>query len=105
MAVTYVISFDVVPAQGARFLALLQAVLDAMRAEPMFYQAILHRDPGSEYRFMLYETWEDHDDVINVQLHRPYRQAWHQALPELLEKERGISIWRPLRADGSPKQP
>jgi (4S)-4-hydroxy-5-phosphonooxypentane-2,3-dione isomerase len=105
MAVTYVITFDVIPAQRARFLAFLETVLDAMRTEPMFHQAILHRDPGSEHRFMLYETWEDHEDVLNVQLCRPYREAWHKALPELLEKERGIAIWQPLRADGSWKQP
>lgn len=70
-----------------------------MRSEPMFHEAILHRDPASEHRFMLYETWEDHDDVLNVQIHRPYRRAWHEALPSLLEKEREIAIWEPLRAD------
>ena len=99
MAVTYVIKFHVVPDQRTRFLVLLEGVLDAMRSEPMFHEAILHRDPTSEYRFMLYETWEDHDDVLNVQLHRPYRQAWHEALPTLLEKDRDITIWQPLRAD------
>lgn len=99
MAVTYVITFHVVPDQRARFLALLEGVLDAMRSEPMFHEAILHRDPASEHRFMLYETWEDHDDVLNVQIHRPYRRAWHEALPSLLEKEREIAIWEPLRAD------
>ena len=99
MAVTYVIKFQVIPDQRARFLALLEGVLDAMRSEPMFHEAILHRDPDSDYRFMLYETWEDHDDVLNVQMHRPYRQAWHEALPTLLEKDREITIWEPLRAD------
>ena len=99
MAVTYLIKFHVVPDQRTRFLVLLEGVLDAMKSEPMFHEAILHRDPTSEYRFMLYETWEDHDDVLNVQLHRPYRQAWHEALPALLEKDRDITIWQPLRAD------
>ena len=99
MAVTYLITFHVIPDQRTRFLVLLEGVLDAMRSEPMFHEAILHRDPTSEYRFMLYETWEDHDDVLNVQLHRPYRQAWHAALPVLLEKDRDIAIWQPLRAD------
>jgi quinol monooxygenase YgiN len=99
MAVTYVIKFHVVPDQLTRFLVLLEGVLDAMRSEPMFHEAILHRDPTSDYRFMLYETWEDHDDILNVQLHRPYLQAWHEALPALLEKDRDITIWQPLRAD------
>ncbi|MFC1457905.1 putative quinol monooxygenase [Microvirga arabica] len=81
MAITYLIKFDVVPAQRDRFLSLLNGVLDAMRSEPMFHQAILHRDPESDNRFMLYETWESHEDVLSVQLNRPYREAYHQALP------------------------
>ena len=99
MAITYVIKFQVIATERARFLLLLEGVLNAMRSEPTFREAILHQDPASDCRFMLYETWEDHDDVLNVQLHRPYRQAWHEALPTLLEKDREIAIWKPLRTD------
>lgn len=99
MAVTYVIKFQVVPAQTSRFLELLTGVLDAMRSEPMFHEAVLHRDAQSEHRFMLYETWESHEDVLNIQLCRPYRRAWHDALPTLLEQDREITIWEPVRAD------
>jgi len=99
MPITYVIKFRVVPARRDEFLELLNGVLDAMRAEPMFHEAILHRDQASANSFMLYETWESHDDVLNVQLHRPYRQAWHGALPRLLEGERDITIWEPVRSD------
>jgi quinol monooxygenase YgiN len=74
-----------------------------MRHEPTFHEAVLHRDPQSANRFMLYETWESHEDVISVQLHRPYRRAWHDALPALLEQERGIAIWEPLRGDRRPR--
>jgi quinol monooxygenase YgiN len=99
MAITYVIKFDVKPDQRERFLSLLTEVLDAMRAEAMFHEAVLHRDPASENRFMLYETWESHDDVLEVQIKRPYREAWHAALPDLLEGPRDISIWEPMRID------
>jgi quinol monooxygenase YgiN len=99
VAVTYLIKFQVVPEQRGRFLELLTGVLDAMRSEPMFREAVLHRDPQSEHRFMLYETWESHDDVMNVQVHRPYRRAWHDALPTLLQQDRDITIWEPIRAD------
>jgi quinol monooxygenase YgiN len=99
MPVTYLIEFSVLPEQRSRFLVLLEGVLDAMRHEPMFHEAVLHQDPASEHRFMLYETWESHEDVLAVQLHRSYRRAWHDALPGLLERERAISIWEPLRAD------
>ena len=99
MTVTYVVKFRVLPERRAEFLELLEGVLDAMRDGPMLHEAILHRDPQSEHRFMLYETWESHADVLNVQLHRPYRRAWHDALPTLLQQERDITIWEPLRAD------
>ena len=99
MPVTYVIRFAVVPAQRERFLALIDGVLDAMRHEPMFHQAVLHADPEDPHRFMLHETWEDHDDVVRVQLARPYRREWHAALEEILEAPREISIWHPIRAD------
>ncbi len=99
MPVTYLIRFDVRPGQRERFLSLLDGVLDAMRSEPMFHQAILHQDPENQNHYMLLETWENHDDVLNVQLHRSYRQAYHDALPELLAEPRDITIWHPLRAD------
>ncbi|QPF82208.1 antibiotic biosynthesis monooxygenase [Bradyrhizobium genosp. L] len=99
MAVTYLIKFNVLQDRRERFLALLEGVLDAMRSEPMFREAMLHQDPASDSRFMLYETWDNHDDVVNVQLHRPYRRAWHEALPALLAEDRDITIWQPLRAD------
>ena len=72
MPVTYLITFDVVPEQRDRFLALLNGVLDAMRDEPMFHQASLHVDAENDNRLMLHETWEDHDDVLEVQ---PGRQV------------------------------
>jgi quinol monooxygenase YgiN len=103
MPVTYVIRFNVRPEQQDRFLALIGGVLDAMRHEPMFHQAVLHRDPQSAHSFMLCETWESHDDVVEVQLRRPYRTEWHAALPELLRTPRQIEVWQPLRADARPR--
>jgi quinol monooxygenase YgiN len=96
MPITYVIRFVVKPESAPRFLTLLEGVLDALRNEPSFQEAILHRDP---WRLMLYETWEDHDEVLNVQLHRSYRQAFTDALPELLAEPRDITMWQPMRAD------
>ncbi len=53
---------------------------------------------------MLYETWEDFDDVVNVQLKSAYREAWHDALPMLLEKDREITLWTPVRSDRAPSR-
>jgi len=99
MPITYLIEFDVVPEQRDRFLSLLNGVLDAMRGEPMFHQATLHQDPVSPYRFMLHETWESHEDVLEVQLARPYREEWHDALPQFLTRPRDVSMWKSLRGD------
>ena len=62
-------------------------------------RASLHVDPQDENRFQLHETWTDRQDVLEVQLKRPYRDAWHAALDELLERPREIQIWSLLRAD------
>jgi quinol monooxygenase YgiN len=97
--VTYLIVFDVVPEACAEFLELLEGVLDAMRDEPTFREAVLHRDPQRENRFMLCETWAGHEEVVEVQLKRPYRDRWHAALPRLLQHDRAITTWQPMRSD------
>ena len=99
MAVTYQITFDIQPGKRADFLALLTPVLDAMRHEPSFVSAQLFQDPEASDRLRLIETWSDHEEVITVQIHRPYRAAYMAALPELLNHPRHIEVWKPLRAD------
>lgn len=99
MSVTYVIGFTVKPAERERFLALLTDVLDAMRNEATFVNATFHHDPADPCRFLLHETWADHQDVLDVQLSQSYRQAWHEALPDLLVEPRAISMWEPVRRD------
>ncbi|KHJ53605.1 antibiotic biosynthesis monooxygenase [Aureimonas altamirensis] len=99
MTETYVITFHLRPGQGDRFRDLLDPVLDAMRHEDTFVRAALHTDPDDPNVFQLHETWTDRDDVLNVQLKRPYRAEWHAALDSLLAEPRDIRIWQTLRAD------
>jgi quinol monooxygenase YgiN len=99
MSETYVITFHVRQDQLDRFHALLLPVLDAMQNETTFVRAMLHADPDNPCRFQLHETWTDREDVMTVQLNRPYRAAWHAALDELLEQPRQIEIWTPVWAD------
>lgn len=99
MPVAFTVTLHVKPGQEQRLLDLLTPVLDAMRHESTFINAVLHRDPEDPTRFMLYETWADLNDVVEVQLKRDYRRAYHDALPELLRTERGIGVWQPMRAD------
>ncbi|MGV6873800.1 putative quinol monooxygenase [Pseudochelatococcus sp. B33] len=93
---TYLIRFIVRPGQRARFLDLLTGVLDRMRHEDTFIDARLSEVTERPNEFVLHETWASREDVINVQLNRPYRRSWHEALPDLLEAEREITILSPL---------
>ena len=99
--VTFVITFRVKPQHAAEFHALLGDVLDAMRREATFINAVLHRDAQDASRVMLYETWSDLDDVVNEQIRRDYRQAYWDRLPELLVETQAIETWYPTRIDGS----
>ena len=94
-----IVSLHVKPGHEEEFLRLLAPVLDAMRHEASFINAALHLDPEDPTRFMLYETWADRDDLIDVQMKRPYRSAYEARLPEILREPRRIELWRPLRAD------
>ena len=96
---TYVITFHVKPERVDRFHALLNPVLDAMRHEQTFVRATLHVDPERPNVFQLHETWTDRDDVLTVQLDRPYRRAWHAGLHDILAEPRHIAIWMVIRAD------
>lgn len=98
-AVVAVVVLQVRHGREDEFLALLTPVLDAMRHEASFVNAVLHRDPEDASRFMLYETWADRRDLVEVQMTRPYRDAYMARLPELLAKPRQVSVWRGLRAD------
>jgi len=102
MQVTYVVRFQVLPDKIERFLSLLNDVLDAMRDELEFRHAVLHRDPDSPCRLMLYETWESPDeDGCEEQIHKPYRRAYHEALSDLLVRPREVTMWHTMRSDSS----
>lgn len=97
LAVT--VSLRVRPECEAEFLGLLGPVLDAMRHEPSFINAVLHRHPEDPSHFLLYETWADRQDLVEVQMRRPYRAAYEARLPALLREPREARVWRPLRGD------
>jgi quinol monooxygenase YgiN len=97
--VTFIVTIALEPGCEGEFLDLLTPVLDAMRHEPTFVNAVLHQDPEDSSRFMLYETWADLDDVVQVQMHRDYRKDYWDRLPQLLREPRQIQTWRPMRSD------
>jgi len=97
--IAFVVTLHVRPGFEEEFLGLLGPVLDAMRHEATFINAVLHRDPADPSRFMIYETWADLADVAEVQVKRGDRAAYEARLPEILREPRQVSFWRPLRAD------
>jgi quinol monooxygenase YgiN len=97
--VTVVITLQVHPGLEEEFLSLLTPVLDAMRDEATFIDAALHRDPEDPSRFMLYENWADREELVQVQMARPYREAYAAALPRLLAAPREVQVWNRLRHD------
>jgi quinol monooxygenase YgiN len=94
-----VIPLHVKPGCEDEFLRLLTPVLDAMRHEATFINAVLHRDAADPTRFMLYETWADREDLVAVQMKRDYRRAYEARLPDLLREPRQAQLWQRLRAD------
>ena len=60
-------------------------------------------DPNDRCYFLAARNWADHQNVIDVQVKRPYRDEWHAALDDLLEAPRDIAVWQPLRSDGRRK--
>lgn len=98
-AVAIVLTLHVKPGRVDEFLALLMPVLDAMRHEPSFVNAVLHRSPDDPTLFLLYETWADRDDLVQVQIPRAYRQAYVAALADILRQDRVFTVWQPLRGD------
>jgi quinol monooxygenase YgiN len=98
-AVAVLVALPVRPEREVEFLRLLTPVLDAMREEASFVSATLHRDPADPARFLLHEIWADRQDLIEVQMKRPYRAEYEARLPSLLRAPRTAEVWEPLRAD------
>ena len=97
--VTFIVTLALKPGCQERFLELLTPVLDAMRHETTFSNAVLHQNPEDPTRFMLYETWADLDEVVQVQMGRDYRKAYWDRLPSLLREPRQVQTWKPMRRD------
>lgn len=104
MPITYTVEIHLKPGRAEDFLRLLSPVLDAMRQETTFLSAVLHRSADDPDLFLLYETWQDARDVEEVQMHRSYRKAYWDELPELLRVPRKVAAWLPMRADVAAQQ-
>lgn len=98
-SVAVIVHLHIKAGHESDFIELLHPVLDAMRHEPTFINAVLHQDPVEANRFMIYETWADMADLKEVQVKREYRKEYEERLEALSETPRRIEVWEPMRSD------
>ena len=95
---TILVSIPLKPGRATEFVALLNDVFDAMKAEDTFVNATALRSADDPDTIMLYETWLDRENFMTEQLKRPYRQKYEVRLPELLRTPRKLSFYDPIRS-------
>jgi quinol monooxygenase YgiN len=95
---TLLVSIPLKPGRADEFLALLNAVFDAMKVEDTFVNATALRSAHDPDTIMLVETWLDRENFMSEQLKRPYRERYETRLPELLRTPRELSFYEPIRS-------
>ena len=95
---TILVSIRLKPGRADEFLALLNDVFDAMKAEDTFVNATALRSADDPDTIMLYETWLDRENFMTEQLKRPYRERYEARLPEILRAPRELSFYEPIRS-------
>ena len=98
-SVPLLISVDVKPGFEKEYLGLVEPIFDAMRHEPSFVNAALSRDPGNPSKFLVYETWSDKDDLIEIQMKRDYRKPFLDRVGDIVTSAPRMEFWEHLRSD------
>jgi len=81
------------------YLSLINAVIDEMRHEPSFVNAVVHRSTQDPTMFVLHETWLGRDEFFTVQMKRSHRESYEARLPQIMRSAREITILEPLRRE------
>jgi quinol monooxygenase YgiN len=81
------------------YLSLINAVIDEMRHETSFVNAVVHRSTEDPTVFFLHETWLGRDELFTVQIKRSYRESYEARLPQILRGPREITILEPFRRE------
>jgi len=95
---TILVSIPLKAGRATEFLALLNDVFDAMKAEDTFVNATALRSANDPDTILLFETWLDRENFMSEQLKRPYRERYEARLPELLRTPRELSFYEPIRS-------
>lgn len=93
--------FDLNEGCEAEWMQLVGRVIDAMKHEKTFISTSMCAHPSQQGKFMLFEVWEDRDEFFTTQVHRDYRRALMERLPELIRSPVVFDEWTEIRADFS----
>src|SRR6266851_5467250 len=81
------------------YLSLINAVIDEMRHETSFVNAVVHRSTEDPTVFLLHETWLGRDEFFTVQMKRSYRESYEARLPGIMRFWTGLP--RSVRSSSS----
>ena len=71
----------------------LYTLVEAMKGEPSFVNAIIHDDPDHPDDIVIYETWQGtRASWLHHELTKPYRAAYEKTLAELLEERAAVFL-------------
>jgi len=74
----------------------LHALVEIMKVEPAFLNAIIHDDPEQADDIVIYETWQGtRESWLKNEFTKPYRAPYEKLLAELVE-ERVIVFLTPV---------
>ena len=68
------------------YLSLINAVIDEMRHEASFVNAVVRRSTEDLTMFVLKETWLGRDEFSTVQMKRSYREFYEARLPQIMPR-------------------
>ncbi|WP_246089324.1 putative quinol monooxygenase [Paraburkholderia guartelaensis] len=84
--VSLYVRFNLVPGRKDQFLPRINALIDAMSAEPDFVSAVLSEDAESPDVLVLFEVWNGTaDQWLEVQPTRTYRAGYTNATNDLFD--------------------
>lgn len=98
---TVLVTFRIKVGRDDHFLAILLPHLRRVANEATCMSMLVHRDVDDPTRFMLFEQWRDRDEFL-VQMHRPYRVPYNDALTDLEAEPRGVTLWTEVPIGGPP---
>src|SRR5260370_16603417 len=73
------------------YLSLINAVIDEMRHETSFVNAVVHRSTEAPTVFLLHETWLGRDEFFTVHMKLSYPHSYPARLPQIMRAPREIT--------------